>query len=142
MTRTGVGAALAFLLVALSCHDSSHAPVPAGPRTFLFGMRGLSEAEGRFVAVTSDPDVLARLEAQLRVPAAERTLHIHGPVERGSEGDNLAWHWRFVPDGWDVVELSTEVCDGTPAMVEADVDGWVRDVGNFCPWSSFVEEEL
>ena len=53
-----------------------------------------------------------RLDQQLpmMMPVAERSLHIHGPVERASEGENLGWHWRFVPDAWDVVEASIEVC--------------------------------
>jgi hypothetical protein len=143
MDRISVLAILLLLLAATSCGDSADDPLdPPAPRSFLFGVRGLPDAEGQFVAVTSDSDVLARLEAELAVEESKRTLHIHGPVDRGDGGHNLAWNWHFVPHRWDVVELSIELCDGSPQGVEDDPDYWIHDVGAFCPWSSYVQREL
>ena len=142
MLRRGI-AAMALLLVQLAaCKDSGGVAVePPAERAFVFGMRGIADAEGRFVAVTSDPIVLAKLEAELALPAPERLLHIHGSIARGNGGHNLTWSWHFVPESWDLVEISVEVCDGTPRMVEADVASWVDKVGTFCPWSSYVQSE-
>ena len=142
MFRCGI-AAMALLLVPLAaCRGSDGGAVkPPAERAFVFGTRGVADVDGRFVAVTSDPIVLAKLEAELALPAAERFLHIHGPIARGDGGHNLAWSWHFVPGGWDLVEISAEVCDGTPRMVEADVNSWVDKVGTFCPWSSYVQGE-
>ena len=113
-----------------------------GPPRFLFAMRSVPGADGQFVAETSDPAVLATLRAQLALPVAQRDLHVSGALARGGAGYNLAWSWHLVPGAWNMVELSVETCDGTPAMVEADPDTWVDQIGTFCPWASYVQSEL
>jgi hypothetical protein len=130
-----------LLATTLAC-PSSDPTAPPAPRVFQFSIRGLPDAEGRFVAVTSDPAVLARLAAELALPAADRRLHVHGAVAPGDGGHNAPWNWHFVPGSWDVVEASIELCDGTPAMVDPDPDGWMDKAGAFCPWGSYVEAEL
>lgn len=141
MRRT-VAAVLAFLLLGFAaCSDDDAPGAPAlGPRTFLFGTRGVPAEEGEFVAVTSDPLVLAALDAELALPEAERGRHISGVVAKGDGGHNLSWSWHFVPEAWDLVEVSIEICDATPLSVEQNVDAWAGQV--FCPWSSYVEREL
>ncbi len=141
--RCLAGTAIVLLLVSLaSCGDGGSVVPRAGPTTFLFGMRGLPDAEGQFAAVTSDPAVLAKLESELRLPASDRQLHISGPIAAGNDGQNLSWSWHFVPDQWDVVQVSAELCDGTPQLVESDVSHWVKDIGSFCPWGSYVQRKL
>ncbi len=141
--RIGGAAALILVLLAASCESGTDSPIiPPGPRTFVFGMHNIPDAQGQFLAATSDAAVLQKLAAQLALPAADRNLHISGPIERGTGSDNLSWHWRFVESRWDMVEVSIELCDGTPEMVEQDVDKWVQDVGVFCPWNSYVQREL
>ncbi len=145
-SRRGVAGAgtVALLVLALcggSCGGGSSVAPPA-QATFLFGMRGIPDADGQFAAVTSDPRVLAKLESQLSLPIADRGLHIDGPIAPGNGGHNLSWSWHFVPDQWDVVEASVERCDGTPRAVESDVSAWVKDVGTFCPWNSYVQRRL
>lgn len=95
-----------------------------------------------FVAKTSDPDVIGKVEDQLALPFGERHMHIHGDIARGDGGFNENWNWHFVPDRWDLVEISVEVCDGRPRMVEEDPDYWIDQVGYFCPWSSRVAGEV
>jgi hypothetical protein len=46
-----------------------------------------------------------------------------------------------VPDEWDLAEISIELCDGAPDMVDADLDYWIGTVGRYCPWSSYVVSE-
>ncbi len=141
--RVLAGAAAAMLLLgAASCGDGGSSVVAPGPTTFLFGMRGLPDSEGQFAAVTSDPAVLAKLESQLALPASERHLHVSGPIEAGNGGFNLSWSWHFVTDRWDVVEASVELCDGTPQAVENDPSYWIKQVGDFCPWGSYVQRRL
>jgi hypothetical protein len=141
MPRTIAATLAMFLLGSAACSsDKTPGASAIGPRTFLFGTRGLSPEEGEFVAVTSDPMVQARLDAELALPEAQRGKHISGIVAKGNGGVNLSWSWHFVPDEWDVVDLSIEICDGTPSAVEANVDAWAGRT--FCPWSSYVEREL
>ena len=120
-------------------HD---APADPPARSFLFAMHGVPDAEGHFVAITSDPRTLAILESQLTLPEDRRMLHINGPVASGGGGHNLGWSWHFEPGRWELVEISIELCDGLPQMVEDDVERWIADVRTFCPWASYVEREL
>ncbi|WP_185958252.1 BP74-related protein [Fodinibius sediminis] len=96
----------------------------------------------RFVAKTSDPGVIDKVEKQLQLPFEQRNLHINGDIERGNGGYNEGWSWKFTPGHWDMVEMSVEVCDGRPQMVEDDLDYWVDQVGYFCPWSARVLREV
>lgn len=130
---------LAFIIAAAgtSCDDGGGVDDTAGE--FLFALRGMSD---QFVAVTSDPVVLERARAQLQLPVSQRDLFINGPIARGDGGHNLDWSWHFVPDEWDLVEAAIEVCDGTPQTVEDDLDYWIDEVGQYCPWFSYVAAEL
>lgn len=100
------------------------------------------EIDYSFTVKTSDPNVIEKAENQLKIPFEQRTLHINGDIERGTEDYNSNWSWHFVPDRWDLVEISVEVCDGRPQMVEDDLDYWVDQVGYFCPWSARVLKEV
>jgi len=141
MLRTAAAAVAILLLGLIACSDGEAPGAPAlGLRTFLFGTRGVPPEDGEFVAATSDPLVQARLDAELTLPEAQRGRHIGGPLAKGNDGYNFSWSWHFLPDQWDVVEVSIELCDGTPRAVEENVDAWVGQV--FCPWSSYVEREL
>lgn len=95
-----------------------------------------------FVAKTTDPEVIEKAESQLQLPLDQRGLHINGDIERGNNGYNNNWSWHFTPGSWNLVEVSVEVCDGRPQMVEDDLDYWVDEVGYFCPWSSIVLREV
>lgn len=141
--RRGAAAMSLFVVLLASCSGCGDGSPPfQTAKTFLFGMRGIPDAEGQFVAVTSDPAVLANLQAQLALPDSDRGLHIHGPIARGSGGHNLSWSWHFIPGEWDMVEVSAESCDGSPKQVEGDIDYWVDTVKVFCPWGSYVQKEI
>ena len=117
-------------------------PGTARAVSFLFGLVDDSTGAENFVAATSVPAVIDRARAELRKDIASRTLHINGLIARADAGDNLDWHWQFKPGEWDLVEVSIEVCDGRPSMVEADLDDWLDRIGRFCPWHSRVLAEL
>lgn len=34
--------------------------------------------------------------------------------------------------------MTIELCDGTPAMIDDDLETWLTSVGSFCPWSAQV----
>lgn len=94
------------------------------------------------MAKTSEPTVIDKVEAQLELPQDQRDMHINGKIQRGNAGYNNDWSWHFTEGQWDLAEVSTEVCDGTPQMVENNLDYWVEDVGRFCPFSSIVLREV
>lgn len=94
------------------------------------------------VAKTSNQEVIAKVEQELSLPFDERTMHINGPIERGNPGYNSDWSWHFTENRWDLVEISTEVCDGRPGFVEEELDYWINDVQRFCPFNSRVVGEV
>lgn len=120
---------LLLLLGAGACADE----LPPAPRTFLFVH---TTTGALFRAQTSVPEVIAQAETELARPFRERRLFPSGPITRGDGGHNAPWSWHFVPDRWTLVELSIEVCDATPAYVEANVDYFVDTLGHYCPWGA------
>jgi hypothetical protein len=129
--------ALIIFSAVLACEGDTLDPRHTG--MFLFSMRGSLE---QFVATTSDPAVLEKARAQLQLRREQRNLFINGPIAPGNGDHNLDWSWHFVPDEWDLVEAAIEVCDGTPDALEADLERWLSEVGQFCPYTSYVAAEL
>lgn len=127
-------------MLSISCNSTSDSN-EKGARYYEFTHADEGE-DYSFIARTSDPAVIAKIEDELELLFEERTLHIHGDIERGNGGHNNNWSWHFIPDEWDMVEVSVEVCDGRPQMVEDDLDYWIDQVGYFCPWSSRVVGEV
>ena len=110
-------------------------------RYFEFVMRGHPASE-HFVAATADMAVIAMLEQQLILPEDERYLHIHGLIDTGNAGYNYDWSWHFIESGWDMAEISMELCDGVPSYVEDNLWYWLLYVEYFCPWVSYVLQEI
>lgn len=132
----GVAIGLAGLLL-VACGGGDPAPESA---TFAFRMRGLGPAE-EFRVATASSGFIAQARAQLALPAEQRRLFAAGPIRAGNGGHNLGWSWHFTRDVA-LVEASIELCDGRPSMVEADLGYWLRTVGSFCPWGSYVHAEV
>ena len=49
---------------------------------------------------------------------------------------------KLIHEGKYAAEVTIELCDGRPSMVEADLGYWLRRVGSFCPWGSYVHAEI
>jgi hypothetical protein len=104
-------------------------------RTYLF----VSRATGSFFrAQTHNERVIQQAEAELRLPPAERRLFPNGPIARGDGGHNAPWSWHFVPNQWELTEVSIELCDATPEYVEAHLSTFIDTIGRFCPWSAVL----
>jgi len=97
-----------------------------------------------FLAWTSDTAVIKQVEAQLALPLEQRSQHINGTILRMPEGCDLnqKWSWYFAPDEWTMADASIEVCDGNPQYVEENLDEYVDNVGQYCPWGSVVNVEV
>lgn len=130
--------ALTFATAGFRCESATS---PESGVTFQFQVRDAPGAPGRFLARTNDPDVIRVAREQLVLPVVERDLFINGPLGRGDGGHNDPWSWHFVPSEWKLVANTIELCDGTPQMVEDDLDYWVDHIGQYCPWSAYVVEE-
>lgn len=129
---------LLVLTLATLCGCGSEEP-ESKKTLFEFRIRGYGESEAFRVEVTS-AEVAEQARAQLLLPESERTLFAIGGIQAGNDGVNLSWSWHF--SGVRLTEMSIELCDGIPSMVEADPDYWLNSVKQFCPWSSYVYREI
>jgi hypothetical protein len=124
----------------VSCNkENNTAPIPPSNTSeiFLFAMRGDGSGDKIFAAKTSDTIIINKLLRQLDLPPEKRNLHIHGIVSAGNGGFNLKWDWYLIPDKWDVVESSMELCDCDPQFVTRNI--LAKDsTAWFCPWASYV----
>ena len=98
--------------------------------------------EDNFVAKTSDAALIAQLEAQLKLSASNRRLFPIGNIAAGNGGHNAPWRWHYVPNEWELTEVSIELCDGNPTLIEEDLDYWLTTVKTFCPWGGYVLREV
>lgn len=120
-----------IFFIAVSLNAQTHPT-----RYFEFANRVALTGEN-FIAATSDTAEILLIEYQLSLPDSLRDRHIHGRIAHGNPGYNLEWHWYFLPNQWQVVEASIEVCDGLPSAIERDTASWT-DGDIFCPWHSYV----
>jgi len=78
----------------------------------------------------------ATIEQVRALERGESTATIpNGRLLAGSDG-NEPWSWHLDPFDIEIAEVTIELCDGTPSLVEADLDYWIDTVGRFCPWTA------
>jgi hypothetical protein len=133
------------LFVLGSCEEETAEPacsidIPSEARVYEFAHRG---SEYTYRAWTTDSAVIARVEAQLALPEADRMQHINGEILEQPAGCDLnpGWSWYFNPAAWDLADISIEVCDGNPQYVEDNLQDFL-DINRYCPWSSYVLREV
>jgi hypothetical protein len=114
-------------------------PPPPDTVTFSFRVQG-NGAEQEFRYATSSPALIAKARAQLLLPVLGRPQFPIGPIAAGSGGVNLNWNWHFTDLSF--AEAAIELCDGTPALVEADLPYWLNTVKSFCPWGGYIYAEV
>lgn len=112
---------------------------PSQPVTFAMRTE-TGGAEQEFRYSTTSPEFIARARAQLLLPVANRKTFPAGAIAAGNGGVNLNWGWHFTD--LSLVEAAIELCDGSPAMVQADLGYWLNTVKRFCPWSGYVHSEV
>ncbi len=129
------------LLVAglMSACGGSSGQDPYAGATFVFRLRGQPSTE-EFRVISSSPEFIAMARAELGLPLARRRRFVQGVVAAGKGSNSPAWRWHLRDVS--MVEIAIELCDGTPSMVEQNLDYWLNTVKVFCPWSSYVYAEL
>jgi hypothetical protein len=134
-----VVAALAIVALASCGGSGGDGGAEQAPVTFVFRLHGLPQSE-EFRATIASPKYIAMAREQLLLPEDQRHLFANGGLLPGNGGYNLAWSWHFGNVG--LSEVAIELCDGRPSFVEANLDYWLNTVKGFCPWASYVYQEL
>ncbi len=91
-------------------------------------------AGGQFRAVLEQPRDIALAQEELAT-GCEAGVPT-GELAEGDGGVNAPHGWHMV--GTVFADVTIELCDGTPADVDADLGYWIDTVGRFCPWSATV----
>ncbi|HUG16901.1 MAG TPA: GerMN domain-containing protein [Thermomicrobiales bacterium] len=78
-------------------------------------------------------DAILELQAGGDIGNIPNGLIHHGP---GQDNHNAPWSWHIDPEEIVMAEVTMEMCDGTPAHVEDNVDYFVDTVKRYCPWSA------
>jgi hypothetical protein len=136
LLRVFAASCVAALLA--SCGGGDGESERAG-KVFVFRLQGLRDTQ-EFRARTQSAAVITQARQQLQLPVAERRLFPIGPIKEGNGGYNLAWKWHFTD--FELAEVTIELCDGTPKLLEEDLAYWLDTVKSFCPWKAYVHAEL
>ena len=89
----------------------------------------------RFTLRATNPETIQQLIDNYN---GKNSFHVTGTVIRGDGGFNSPWSWHLDPGSVRLAEVSIELCDGRPSLVEENLDYWLDTVHNYCPWSSKV----
>ena len=130
--RFVLSAVLTSVLLAAGC---------GGAPEFVFTLPTSDGTTVSFVAVTSDPEVVAAARDELERPERDRRLYIHGPLAEGDGGHNAGWGWHFVPGGWELTETSMDLCDAEPTFVQDALQDWIKKIGRYCPKGARLSAE-
>lgn len=117
-------------------------------RYFQVGMRGDTEnwKDSTFIVATSDPAILAKVEAQLMLSPEKRQM-VTGELIKGSGGYNTnashEFKWHFKEDTWSFADVSAEIYDGRPhSDLDLHLAYWLDTLGRYAPWGSFIVKEI
>lgn len=129
MRNTAVMVMTAALL-ASGCTDEDRVTAPEDAALF-----EVEVGDQTFRVRVQDDATVAALEARME---ANEDGVILGDLAAGDGGFNQPWSWHLVAGTVEAPDVATEVCDGTPGMVESDLSYWLDAVGRFCPWNARV----
>ena len=65
-------------------------------------------------------------------------MHPIGVLAIGDGGFNKPWGWHYLAETVTMTDMSTEVCDAEPHLLQEDLGYWVNTVKFYCPWSAKV----
>lgn len=116
-------------VLAGACDEDIFGP-PEGSAVFEIEVSG-----ERFRAAVTDTTEIRLLSE--RMTNGERGV-VSGELRSGHGGFNSGWGWHMAPESVHVTDLSIELCDGRPSMVQADLGYWIDTVRQFCPWGARV----
>ena len=126
MRKAVFGLLAAGLMAAAACDDTTE------PETVTYTISVEGE---QFRIRVQDAQAIARLDERM---SSNTTGVILGRVATGNGGFNAPWSWHLEPGSIEVPDVTIELCDGLPSYVEENLDDWLDQVGNYCPWGARV----
>jgi len=117
--------------VAVTVGAAYYLQQPSGAGTYFV----VQVVDEKFTMYVTNPEAV---QLALENMEGKNSMHPQGDLDFGDGGFNKPWSWHMKPETVEMVEVSVELCDGTPSMLEANLTYWVNTVKFFCPWDSKV----
>lgn len=131
--RRVVGLATVVLMVGLAgCGTSSTGPEDGLEGGVLATFRVSGEEFRAWVTNEATIQQIFDLESGESAANIPNGALLEGP---GPADHNAPWSWHLDPEDIEMAELSVEVCDGRPSLVESLREDYLT-VGRFCPWGA------
>ena len=86
-----------------------------------------------FVTNSGTISEILALEAGMSEASSPHGRLIRGP---GPAEYNLPWSWHMDPVDIEMAEVTIELCDAKPSIIENNLEEWLNVVGQFCPWDA------
>ena len=125
--RTHIYLTAAFLLMACGCNSPTDSELE-GRVLALFEVSG--ERFSVFVTNSGTISEILALEAGMSEASIPNGRLIRGP---GPAEYNLPWSWHMDPVDIEMAEVTIELCDAKPSIIENNLEEWLNVVGQFCP---------
>jgi hypothetical protein len=132
-------AAISALVLACSSGEDPTATPPATPtpHPLAGGVLATFDVTGQEfkVWVTNEQAI----EALFALQAGTSSANIpNGLVQTGAgqAGHNGPYSWHMDPEDIEMVELTIELCDGSPDYIEENLTDWMASVERYCPWGA------
>jgi hypothetical protein len=127
----------------LTAPDALARRKPKNPRTCR-GLRGgvvatFDVAGERFRVWVTNPQTIQQildLQEDPSQPSIPSGRLLRGP---GRRRHNAPFHWHLDPEEIEMAENTIELCDALPSFVEANRKEFIKQVGQYCPWSAVLE---
>jgi len=120
---------LSLVLIGSAAYYATSSTSPRG-KYFLVDVHG-----ERFIIYVTDAETI---ELAIENMQGKNKMFPMGELGRGDGGFNKPWSWHLKPDTVRMVEVSIELCDGTPSFVEDELEYWLETVKNYCPWGGRI----
>jgi len=130
------GLGLAFpLVVAIlfvrACAEDSPRDLVLAQAVFEVEVAGLE----RFRIKLVDPGTISAAESRLESGAR---ASLSGELRAGDGGFNAPYRWHLEPASIRFESVRRDACDALPLDVEEDLERWMSEVGEYCPWAARV----
>jgi hypothetical protein len=76
--------------------------------------------------------------AQAHLAAGTTQIPVFDDVIAGTDCADPQWSWHVDPAAVSWADVTIELCDARPSYIEANLDAWIAEVGQWCPWSAVV----
>lgn len=142
---------VSLILLMIAAQVGDGCPGFGGTKYFLVSVPGVEDSDS-YILPLSDPADIAHARALIRNPEDSGGRIVLATIEHGGRSgqyvnrdllnENREWSWH-VSEFQGFVDVTIEIYDGSPTLVEEDLHGWFNNTGGVIGfWSYTVTREV